>query len=225
MSEEPAGGQAPQEGWIAPDVQREPGSLRLLHADVSVTRRTALTGDSPADVQQRLRAESSRFRGARAVAIRREPIPAAYRVFYRQIGLDPDVQRTPIEEAVLERMLRGAFPSGGLLADVLLIAMLDTSVPVWALDAASVDGRLGIRASIEGETLGRSPGAPVLPAGSLVVADSAVALAVLFGQVAPGHEPHARSREVTLFAAQVAGVPSLYVEEALWSASAALKAP
>ncbi len=223
MNEETEGVRAPQEGWLAPEVERELGSLRLLYADVSVTRQSSLTGDSPADVQQRLRAQSSRFRGARAVAIRREPITAAYRVFYRQIGLDPDVQRTPVEEAVLERMLRGAFPSGGMLADVLLIAMLDTSVPVWALDSQGVHGRLGIRASVEAEALGRSADAPVLPAGNLVVADDSGALAVLFGEIAPGHEPRGRSRELTLFAAQVAGVPSLYVEEALWSASAALQ--
>ena len=69
------------------------------------------------------------------MAIRREPVPAAYRVFFRHIGLDPDVVRTPIEAAVLERMLRGGFLTGGLLEDVLLIALVDTGVPVWALDA------------------------------------------------------------------------------------------
>ena len=86
--------------------------------------------------QDRLRELSNRFRGAQAVAIRREPVPAAYRVFFRHIGLDPDVVRTPIEAAVLERMLRGGFLSGGLLEDMLLIALVDTGVPVWALDAA-----------------------------------------------------------------------------------------
>ncbi len=97
-------------------------------------RAGSLTGASPPDIQHRLRERSSRFRGARAVSIRREPVPAAYRVFFRHIGLDPDVERTPIETAVLERMLRGGFPTGGLLADVLLIALIDTGVPVWALD-------------------------------------------------------------------------------------------
>ena len=54
---------------------------------------------------------SNRCRGARAVTLRREPVPAAYRVFFRHIGLDPDVVRTPIEAAVLERMLHGGFLS------------------------------------------------------------------------------------------------------------------
>ena len=52
---------------------------------------------------------------------------------------------------MLERMLKGGFLSGGLLEDVLLIALVDTGVPVWALDAERVDGPLGIRASLEGE--------------------------------------------------------------------------
>ncbi len=76
---------------------------------------------------------------------------------------------------------------------MLLIALLDTGVPVWALDSASLDGPLGIRASAEGEPLGRSRQAPALPADRLVVADSSAALAVLFGELAPGHEA-ARAR-------------------------------
>jgi len=218
---DPAG---PNEGWIAPEVAQELPSLRLLWTELQVGRTTPLTGDSPADIQARMRALSSRVRGARAVAIRREPIPAAYRVFYRQIGLDPDVDRTPIEQAILERMLHGGFLSGGLLADVLLISMIDTGVPVWALDAAAALGPLGIRASGEGEPLGRAAGAAALPAGQLVIADSERALAVLFQPVPDGPAPGPRTSSVTLYAAQVAGVPSLYVEEALWACRAALQA-
>jgi DNA/RNA-binding domain of Phe-tRNA-synthetase-like protein len=159
------------------------------------------------------------------VAVRREPVPAAYRVFFRHIGLDPDVVRTPIEEAALERMLHGGFLSGGLLEDILLIALVDTGVPVWALDSEAVDGPLGIRSSSEGEPLGRSSGAPLLPTGRLVVADASTALAVLFGELAPGHEVSAGTSGLTLFAIQVSGVPSLYVEEALWTCRAALEGP
>ncbi len=116
------------------------------------------------------------------MAVRREPVPSAYRVFFRHIGLDPEVQRTPIEAAVLERMTKGGFLSGGLLEDALLIALIDTRVPVAALDAEHVDGPLGIRASVEGERLGRRPDAAALPAGRLVVADASSPLAVLFGE-------------------------------------------
>jgi DNA/RNA-binding domain of Phe-tRNA-synthetase-like protein len=197
----------------------------MLHVEVEVGRHGSLTGASPADVRARLRELSSRFRGARAVGLRREPVPAAYRVFFRHIGLDPDVARTPIEDAVLERMLRGGFLSSGLLDDVLLIALLDTGVPVWALDTESLDGPLGVRASREGERLGRSRQASLLPEGRLVVSDASDALAILFGEVARGHRPGARCRRVTVFSIQVAGVPALYVEEALWICRLALEQP
>ncbi len=212
-------------GWRAAEVEEELPGLRLLVGEALHTRPQPLTGGSPPDVERRLRELSNRFRGARAVGIRREPVPAAYRVFFRQIGLDPDIVRTPIEAALIERMLRGGFLGSNLLEDVLLIALLDTGVPVWALDSESLDGELGIRASGEGEPLGRSAVAPALPGGRLVVADTSAALGILFGELAPEHQPGARSTKVTLFAVQVDGVPTLYVEESLWSCRAALERP
>jgi hypothetical protein len=212
----------PERGWRAPEVSEELPQLHVLFADVEVRRGDSLTGRSPREIQVRLRALSNGLRGARAVALRREPVPAAYRAFYRQIGLDPDVVRTPLEAVVLERMLHGGFVSEGLLADVLLIALVDTGVPVWALDAGWLQGPLGIRASREGEPLGHSTGAPPLPAGRLVVADGAVAVATLFGELAPGHAPGRSTRKLVLFAIQVPGVPTLYVEETLWTCHAAL---
>jgi DNA/RNA-binding domain of Phe-tRNA-synthetase-like protein len=217
------GGEETREGWLAAEVARELPSLRLMECEVQVLRPQPLTAASPPDIEARLREMSSRIRGPRAISIRREPIPAAYRVFFRHIGLDPDVQRTPLEAAVLERMLRGGFLTGGLLDDVLLIALLDTGVPVWALDADMVQGPLGIRAAADGEMLGSSAGAAPLPDGRLVVADGATPLAVLFGELAAGHDADARTRRVTLFSVQVAGVPTLYVEEALWSCRQALE--
>jgi hypothetical protein len=210
-------------GWLAREIAEELPALALPTAEVQVGREQPLTGASPPDVLARMREMSNRFRGGRAVAMRRDAVPAAYRVFFRHIGLDPDIQRTPIEAAVLERMLRGGFPTGGLLEDVLLLALLDTGVPVWALDADCVQGPLGIRASSEGEALGRSSDPPLLPAGRLVVADAGAALAVLFGELAPGHAPGAGTRRLALFAVQVAGVPTLYAEEALWSCANALQ--
>jgi DNA/RNA-binding domain of Phe-tRNA-synthetase-like protein len=212
-------------GWRAREVEQELPELQLVVAQARAGRPGSVLASSPSGIEGRLHELSNRFRGARAVAVRREPVPAAYRVFFRHIGLDPDVVRTPIEEAALERMLRGGFLSGGLLEDVLLIALVDTGVPVWALDSDAVDGPLGIRLSSEGEPLGRSAGAPVLPAGRLVVADASVALAILFGELAPGHEVSAGTSGLTLFAIQVSGVPSLYVEEALWTCRVALNNP
>jgi DNA/RNA-binding domain of Phe-tRNA-synthetase-like protein len=210
--------QAPRIGWRAPEIEEELPQLRIVVSHARLARTGAAKRGSPPGVERRLSDLSNRYRGARAVGVRREPVPSAYRVFYRQIGLDPEVARTPIEEAVLERMLRGGFLSEGLLQDVLLIALVDTGVPVWALDARAVHGELGVRLSREGEPLGRATDAWSLPAGRLVVADETVALGLLFGELAGDCEAGARTRDLTLFAVQVAGVPMLYLEEALWSA-------
>jgi DNA/RNA-binding domain of Phe-tRNA-synthetase-like protein len=215
----------PATGWLPPEIEQELPGLRLLYTEVEVARARSVTGDSPPDIEERLRGLSNRVRGARAIGIRREPIPAAYRVFFRQVGIDPDLQRTPIEAAVLERMLRGGFLTGGMLDDILLISLLDTGIPVWALDAERVDGPLGIRTSTDGEQLGRSEDPPLLPHGRLVVADAGGPLAVLFGDRAPGHGPHAKTRRLTLYAVLVPGVPDLYAEEALWSSASALLSP
>jgi DNA/RNA-binding domain of Phe-tRNA-synthetase-like protein len=194
-----------------------------MSAAVELELNGSLTGSSPPGVLQRLHELSNRWRGARAVNVRQEAIPAAYRVFFRHIGLDPDVTRTPIEAAVLERMLDGGFLSGGLLADILTIALIDTSVPVWALDFDTVNGPLGIRLSRAEERLGRGPDGPILGGGRLVVADADSALAILFGELASYHEPTAATRRLALFAVQVAGVPALHVEETLWACRSALE--
>jgi hypothetical protein len=76
-------------GWCTREVEQELPGLALLSTHVEVGRPGSLTGASPADLLSRLREKSNRFRGANAVAVRREPVPSAYRVFFRHIGLDP----------------------------------------------------------------------------------------------------------------------------------------
>jgi DNA/RNA-binding domain of Phe-tRNA-synthetase-like protein len=213
----------PTVGWRAREVEEELPQLRLVALRVRLAARGSAVRRSPQGMQRRLHGLSNRYRGARAVGVRREPVPSAYRAFYRQIGLDPDLARTPIEAAVLERMLHGGFQSAGLLEDALLIALIDTGVPVWALDADAVDGALGVRLSGEGEPLGRAADAWSLPAGRLVVADGSAALGLLFGEIASDCRPGGRTRELQLFAVQVSGVPTLYVEESLWSARSSLE--
>jgi DNA/RNA-binding domain of Phe-tRNA-synthetase-like protein len=213
-------------GWREREVEEELPGLHLVHvrSAFDCARRA-----SPPSVKARLRELSNRWAGAHAVNLRQRPIPAAYRVFFRHIGLDPDVVRTPIEEAMLARIMQGGFHSNHLLADALLIALVDTGVPVWALDATAVESPLGVRASRAGERLGlpaaRSAEGSFLPAGQLVVADACSAVAVLFGQIAPSCLPSARTSELELFTLQVPGVPSLHVEEALWMCLAMLEGP
>ena len=49
------------------------------------------------------------------------------------------------------------------------------------------------------------------------MADASRVHALLFGAVAPGHEPAPRTKRVTLFSVGVDGVPAIHVEEALWT--------
>jgi DNA/RNA-binding domain of Phe-tRNA-synthetase-like protein len=199
-------------GAVEPALAEEWPGLRLAW-----TSFPAVAGPSPPELRERLRLVSDRFRGPQAIALRRQPIPQAYRVFFRHIGLEPDEQRVPVEALALERMQRGGFRSRNLLDDAITIAVMDTSVPVWALDAGAVKGGLQLRAAVAGEPLGRSEAAPELPGGRLVVADDANALAVVFGDLAPGHGVSRDTREMALFSIAVPGVPGIHVEEALWT--------
>lgn len=201
----------PAVGRISPEVAEEFPSLRLRYVEVD-----ARTGRSSHGVRQRLREMSSRFRGPQAVSMRQEPIPWAYRVFYRHIGLDPDADRTPVEHAAVQRLIQGAFKSRNRLDDALLIALVETGVPIWALDAATVQGALSIRLTGTGERLGRDAGA-ALVSGRLVVADERSPLAVLFGDLAPEHVVTSRTTRMTLFTVQVQGVPEIHVEEAIYT--------
>jgi len=210
----------PEAGWVDAEVADEFPELRLFELAVD-----ARPGRTPRSVQERLRYLSSRFRGPQAVAQRQQPVPWAYRVFYRHVGLDPDADRTPAEAAMLDRLMHGGFKSDNLLDDALLVALVETGVPIWALDAAKVDGTLGVRVAAEGEHLGRAEDAPPVPAGRLVVADARSPLAVLFGEVAPGHGVTRDTASMRLFSVQVAGVPAIHVEEALFQCSEILVEP
>lgn len=172
---------------------------------------------SPPAIVGRLEAMSNRYRGNSVVAMRTHPIPRAYRSFFRQIGLDPDSRRIPSEQAALSRLMHGGFRSSGLVKDALLISLIETGVPVWALDADLVgEGGLGIRASVAGDRLGTTELGDHLVAGRLVVADYRNVHGLLFGGPAPGHGVERQTRRIVLFSVAVEGVPSIHVEEALW---------
>ena len=198
------------EGPIAAELAAEFPGLRLRHVTVG-----ARPGPSPPELVDRLRRLADRDRGAGVVALRTRPVPSAYRTFFRQIGLDPDVQRTPVEAAAVARLLHGGLRSQGWVPDACLVALVETGVPVWALHATDGDRRLGIRAGLAGEQVGQD--AAVTP-GSLVVADQHEARAILFADPVPPHRVSARSRAVTLFAVAVDGVPEIHLQESIWTA-------
>jgi len=199
-------------GWVDPEVAEEFPELRL-HALTLAAR----SGRSPGELRERLRVLSDRFRGPQAIALRQRPVPWAYRVFFRHIGLDPDEHRTPVEALVLERLKAGGFRSRSLLDDALTVAVMETGVPVWALDAERVAGDLGIRPATRGERFGEGEYASDIPAGRLLVADDAGPVGILFGTLAPGRGVGPQTTRMTLFSVQVAGVPDIHVEEGLWT--------
>ena len=191
------------EAEVEAELAREWPGLRLATMTFGF-----VPGPSPPELRDRLRLLSDRIRGPQAIAMRRQPIPHAYRVFFRHIGLEPDEHRIPVEALVLERMQHGGFKSRNLLDDAITIAVMETSVPVWALDAAALDGDLRLRTAAAREGM---------PAGRLVVADVARPVAVLFGDIAAGAGVTERTREMVLFSVAVPGVPPIHVEEALWT--------
>src|ERR1700761_1092514 len=208
---------APRTGWVSPHLEAEfPGlSLASVEVDGRVRR-------SPDPVRRRLRALSDRLFGAEAIRLRGRPIPWAYRVFFRQIGLDPDRDRTPIEQLVLDRLQDGGFRPRGLPTDALTIATIETGVALRVFDADRLEGELCIRDAAPGESL---PGrASELSRGTLTIADDSGPVGLLFGPTAAGREVDRDSRRITVAAVGVGAVPMIAVEEALWIASSALEA-
>ncbi len=180
-------------------------------------------GRSTRGAKERLRYLSDRLHGQRALNLRREPIVSAYRVFFRQIGLDPDEFRTPIEAAVLERLRAGGFRSHGRVDDALTIATVETGVPVRALDADRIGRELGLRLAEPGERLGGGADGLELPEGALVLADEKVTVGLIFGETAAGLGVERGTRRIAICAVQVQGVPDISVEEAIWTCAGTLR--
>jgi DNA/RNA-binding domain of Phe-tRNA-synthetase-like protein len=197
---------------VDPHVAAEFPGLQLWSASVAGVR----CGRTPPEIRTRLGTLADRMSGAEALALRTRPVPHAYRVLFRQLGLDPDRTRTPLEQLVLERLLRGGATVRGMPDDAVALAILETGVPVLALDGAAVHGDLVLRPARDGERVG---GVPV-PPGRLVVADARQAVAVLFGEL--GCRPGRGTSTVVLVAVQAPGVDALVVDEALWTAAEAL---
>ncbi len=164
--------------------------LALWTAEVAATPRR-----SPESVVRRL--GEPRPSAAEAEGARRESTPWAYRVLARQLGLQPLLQQSTTE------------PSG-LPADALKIASAQTGVPLVAFDAAKLNGGLALRRARAGEPLGEE--------GQVVIADREKPVAILLGPHDPEAEVTATTERIALAAIQAKGVPTLAVEEALWTA-------
>jgi DNA/RNA-binding domain of Phe-tRNA-synthetase-like protein len=181
-------------GLVADDVAAEHPGLWLAWTEVD-----AAPAPTPRELRDRLRRMADRMTGAEAIAMRQREVPHAHRVFFRHIGLDPDVVRTPVEALVLRRMTEGGLRPQGLIADALNVAVLETGVGVWAFDGIV--------------------GAPRIEQvdGRLALADENGRVAVLFGEPERA-VPGKATRHLSLVAIAVPGVADLYVQEALWTA-------
>ena len=180
-------------GEVDPRIAAELPGLGLRYCEFPVSG--DLARRSPADLVVRIRSLSDRARGAHAIALRARPIPHAYRVLFRHLGIEPDEQRIPVEAFMLERLRRGVYPSRGLLADALMVATIETEVGVWACTPVGA-----LRLALDG--------------GQVVVADDRGVVAPVFS--APPLD--LGTDRLVVYALTAARVPEIAVEEALWIA-------
>jgi DNA/RNA-binding domain of Phe-tRNA-synthetase-like protein len=202
------------DGWVEPELAEEFPELSLVHAQVDVRPKR-----SPHAVKQRLRMLADRYTGGKVVHMRQDPVPWAYRVFSRQVGIDPDHDRTPVEAVALRRLKQGGLNSENIVDDALTIAIAETGVPLLALDAGRCGTALGLRLARDGETLG---GVRPLSARQLVVADDERPVALVLGEVGEDAGVTPDTEQMVLCALGVKGVPRIALEEALWCAAETL---
>jgi DNA/RNA-binding domain of Phe-tRNA-synthetase-like protein len=198
------------EAHVDPELAEEFPGLTLLTVRVEggATR-------SPRDLKARLFELSDRFRIAHVPAMRTAQTPSAYRAFARHIGLDPDASDLPVEHELRRRLFEGSFRSRHRLHDAMVLAMMETQVPIFAIDEAVLAGPVELRAAVGGETLGRGPGAPAVEPERLVIADPTGPVALLFGEAAEGAEPTKRTTSTLLLAVQVPDAPTGIAAQAL----------
>jgi DNA/RNA-binding domain of Phe-tRNA-synthetase-like protein len=202
-------------GWVEPALREE---FRGLGVRFTVV--TAHTGRSPRELKARLRHLSDRIHGQRVVNLRREPVASAYRVFFRQIGIDPDEYKPPGEAAMLERLRAGRFTSRDMVEDALTVAVVETGVAVRAFDADRLQGALGLRIARRGEHLAGDRFD--LPDGAIVLADERRPVGLVFGDTGTAAEVAKASKRIMLSVVRVPGIPEISVEEALWTAAGIL---
>jgi DNA/RNA-binding domain of Phe-tRNA-synthetase-like protein len=202
------------DGWVEPELAEEFPELSLLYAGVDVR-----PARSPREVKQRLRLLADRYTGGKVVHMRQDPVPWAYRVFSRQVGIDPDHDRTPVEAVALRRLKHGGLHSENLVDDALTIAIAETGVPLIALDADRVGAELGLRLARAGEKLGL---ARPLSERQLVLADRKRPVALVMGEAAVDTGVTPDTERMVLCALGVKGVPRISLEEALWCAAETL---
>ena len=168
------GGDSRHPSRAGPGTRSRAGSRRISPRSSRASgspgsRSTAAPARSPEPVRMRLRDLSDRFYGAHAIHMREQPIPWAYRVFFRQIGLDPDRTRTRSSSSRWTGFTTGPSSPTGMPDDALTIAIAETGVAVRAFDADRLRGGSASAIRRPGEALPGKTGE--LEQGTLTVAD------------------------------------------------------
>jgi len=197
-----------EEGWVEAELAEEFPELRLTYAAIAARPRR-----STPELKERLRGLADRYTGAKVVQMRQDSVPWAYRVFSRQVGIDPDTDRTPVEALAVERLRHGGLKSENLVDDAVTVAISETGVPVFVLDADKLEGEIGLRLARPGEWLSERR---ALSARQLVVADDKRPLALIMGEVSDRAGVTNDTRRMVACALRVKGVPPIVAEEALW---------
>lgn len=183
-------------GWIDHRVAAEFPDLDLRY----VVLETGLE-PSPPEMRGQLADMSTRFRGPQAMSLPSKPVPSAYRAFFRQVGLDPEVVRNPAEAVSYDRIMRGTFRSYNRVADAIVATIVETHIALGALDADTLSEPLGIR-----------PGDD----GVLNIVDADHTIGALFDRPLAEFEPTLHTRRIAITAVGVAGVHAWQLDYALW---------
>jgi DNA/RNA-binding domain of Phe-tRNA-synthetase-like protein len=211
------GERAVRRGWVASELAEELPGLEVY--SLVVDARPAKTPDA---IRRRMRDLAGRITGAKVVQARQDTVPWSYRVLWRRLGVDPDSDRTPVEALMVQRLEHGGLPSRGMPTDAIVVATLETGVPVVVVDAAKVHGDPGLRPAAAGESLGGPERA--LRFGEVIYADERAPLARLDGEVAADRAVGDGTTAMLVCALAAAAVSQVEIDEALWTAAGMLEA-
>ena len=203
-------------GWVAPELAQELPGLEVFWLTVD-----AAPARTPEPIRRRMRDLADRITGAKVVQSRRDSVPWSYRVLWRRLGVDPDVDRTPVEALMVQRLEYGGLPSRGMPNDAIVVATLETGVPIVVVDAARVSGRPGLRPAATGEAIGADR---PLRGGEVIYADERAPLARLDGEVATDVAVGDGTTSMLVCALAASAVSRLEIDEALWTAARMLEA-
>jgi DNA/RNA-binding domain of Phe-tRNA-synthetase-like protein len=135
-------------------------------------------------------------------------------VLARQVGASDEKDLSQAERLALSTADAAPLVSAGLPEDALVVAAVETGVPLLAFDAAALNGGLALRRARGGERIGGHE----LEEGTVLIADRERPLAVLLGPRASDVAVTGATERIVLAAIQAKGVPTLAVEEAMWTA-------